>query len=151
MFLNGGSRQETEDTMRLRRFVYIFLVTIAACEMAHAQYVTYGPPPSDGILRRLVILGIVAAVIYALCLSVNALDSFISDLFCKPSPPSNTELAQRYEEDAARLRAQKRKTDAHTELTASLIDKARVDAEYDELKQITDHDRKVRNIHRNGQ
>ncbi len=58
--------------------------------------------------------------------------------------------AERHDREAARLLAQSRQTEAHTELTARLIDKARVDAEYGEIKQITNHDRQIRNIHRSG-
>lgn len=60
------------------------------------------------------------------------------------------DAAARHDREAARMRAQTRQAEAHTELTARLIDKARVDAEYNEIKQITDHDRKIRNIHRGG-
>jgi hypothetical protein len=56
--------------------------------------------------------------------------------------------AERYEEEARRLRALKQRTDAETELTASLIDKARIEAAYRELNQITHHDREVRRLSR---
>ena len=59
---------------------------------------------------------------------------------------SALDAAEYHEQEAARLRALKRQTDAHTELTASLIQKARIDAEYGELPQITDHARKVRSL-----
>lgn len=61
---------------------------------------------------------------------------------------SALEAAEYHEQEAARLRALKRQTDAQTELTASLINKARADAEYGELAQITDHDRKIRGLKR---
>jgi hypothetical protein len=56
--------------------------------------------------------------------------------------------AARYDEETARLRALKRQTDAQTELTASLIHKARVDAEHKELSEITKHDREIRGLRR---
>ena len=58
--------------------------------------------------------------------------------------------AERYDREAARLLAQSRQTEAHTELMATQIDNARVGAEYGEIRQITDHDRTIRDIHRSG-
>jgi hypothetical protein len=59
---------------------------------------------------------------------------------------SAEDQARRYEEEARLTRAHKAKVDAHTELMASAIDAARVQAAYDELKQITKHDREVRRL-----
>jgi hypothetical protein len=56
------------------------------------------------------------------------------------------EQAQRYEEEARLTRAYKAQVDAHTELMASAIDAARMQAAYDDLKQITQHDRDVRRL-----
>ncbi|MEA2889567.1 MAG: hypothetical protein QOI05_360 [Bradyrhizobium sp.] len=95
-----------------------------------------------------VLIAVVIGIVVAVCLS-SELFSFASSSSCDTSE-SALERAQRHDQEAARLRAASRQTEAHTELTARLIDKARVDAEYGELKQITDHDRKIRNIHRSG-
>jgi hypothetical protein len=59
-------------------------------------------------------------------------------------------LAEQLEREEHRMRAQARHTIAQTELTASLIDKARIDAEYAEIGQITEYDRKVRNLKRSA-
>jgi hypothetical protein len=56
--------------------------------------------------------------------------------------------AQWHEQETARLQALKRQMDAETALTASLIEKARTDAEYSELDQITDHAREVGRLKR---
>ena len=64
------------------------------------------------------------------------------------SGESPESAAERHEEEIARLRALKRQIDAQTELTASLIHKARVDAEHRELSEITKHDREIRGFGR---
>jgi hypothetical protein len=73
----------------------------------------------------------------------------IPDSMGPPAPrETNAELAKRYEEEAFIAHSLKRKLDAEKELTATMIEKARVDAVYSELKEITDHDRTVRGANR---
>jgi uncharacterized membrane protein len=81
---------------------------------------------------------------------VKLLEWFINHSSSSDSSEEHTasDQAERYEEEARRLRALKYKTDAETDLTASLIDKARIDAAYKELNQITTHDREVRRLSR---
>jgi hypothetical protein len=94
----------------------------------------------DGILfLLLIVLGLVGLA--AWCFDqANSCDTSEAD--------AAADQAQRYEEEARRLRALKQRTDAETELTASLIDKARINAAYNELNQITQHDREVRRLSR---
>lgn len=61
---------------------------------------------------------------------------------------SSADIVERHNNETARLQALGRQTDAHTELVARLIDKERIDAEYSEIKQITAHDREVRDLRR---
>jgi hypothetical protein len=64
------------------------------------------------------------------------------------SSPDETieERTARYEQEALRMRAEARRADAENELIRSQINKARSAAEYAEIGQITDHDRKVRGL-----
>jgi preprotein translocase subunit SecE len=94
----------------------------------------------------ILVLGVIGVIAFIIAI----IDELNSSSHCDCSSEEDEDAAARHEREAARLRAQSRQTEAHTELTARLIDKARVDAEYKEIKQITDHDRKIRNIYRSG-
>jgi hypothetical protein len=111
---------------------------------AYAQYYhSYRyDPASDGSFVAAVFIALVLGGLYYLYEQTTRQSSSSSDCDCAESD------AERYEEEARRLRALKQRTDAETELTASLIDKARIDAAYRELNQITHHDREVRRLSR---
>lgn len=97
------------------------------------------------ILVFCLILLILIAIVGVGC-AIDAASGSSSATSYTTTTVSALEAAEHHEQEAARLRALKRQTDAHTELTASLINKARTDAEYSELTQITDHVRKVRGL-----
>lgn len=132
--------------MRYRSAVLISLFLSAICgSPAHAQsayYILIG-----GQWYRLEAV----AVIFACCVGGLAMiwnSGFLASII--PEGESSEEAAIRIEREAALLRARKRKTDAETDLRASLIDKARLDAEYQEISKIIEHDKKLRGIHRSA-
>ncbi|MEA2839109.1 MAG: hypothetical protein QOF41_439 [Methylobacteriaceae bacterium] len=84
----------------------------------------------------LAVVGVLLVALYYLAKSLEGSSS------CE----SAEDQAERYEEEARLTLAHKRKVDAQTELMASTIDAARMKAAYDELKQITLHDRGVRRL-----
>jgi uncharacterized membrane protein YciS (DUF1049 family) len=95
------------------------------------------------IVAILFVLGLLLAI----CKLVEWLSSYSNSCDTSEEDAASNQ-AQRYEEEARRLRALKYKTDAATELTASLIEQARINAAYKELNQITNHDREVRRLSR---
>lgn len=101
--------------------------------------------------NTVIVFGLIFVVLVAIagvCCAIDASSGSSSSTSYTTTVVSALEAAEQHEQEAARLRALKRQTDAQTELTASLISKARTDAEYGELTQITDHDRKVRGFKR---
>ncbi len=111
-------------------------------EHADGRIVGYNTAP----VLCLVFLFLVALVL--LLSVIGAAFSSSSATSYTTSVVSTLQAAEYHQQEAARLQALKRQTDAETELTASLIQKARTDAEYSEVTQITDHDRTVRGLKR---
>jgi hypothetical protein len=67
-----------------------------------------------------------------------------------PEEIANSNSADYYDDQAARLRALKRKLDAETQLNDSKITAARTKAELDELSDIIRHDKTKRSLRRKG-
>jgi hypothetical protein len=144
----------------LTRIALSVAIGLATLVPAHAQLPRIGHDgpwmyfywPDGGVTAHPTII-VLAAVVGAVLLL-----AWLANQGNRSSPCSCDECvakrarsaAERHDREAARLRAQSRQTEAHTELMASQIDNARVGAEYGELRQITDHDRRIRNIHRSG-
>ena len=145
--------------MRLRSIALSLFASTTTFSTAYAQprlieinrdwtWVQY----SDGQMVGYATLPLLLAVGFVVATVAFLYDCTTSSSSSSDSKDSDSDsnAVERYEQEAARLRALKRQTDAQTELTASLIDKARIDAEFGEIKQITDHDRKVRGFKRNA-
>jgi hypothetical protein len=147
--------------MKLRSITLALLANAATYSPASAQARILEIRPdwiwiqhADGSIvgyNTIFVFGLILVVLVAiagLCCAIDASSGSSSATYYTTTVVSALEAAEQHEQEAARLRALKRQTDAHTELTASLINKARTDAEYSELSQITDHDRTVRGLKR---
>lgn len=145
--------------MKLRSITLSLLANVATISTASAQARILEIRPdwiwiqhADGSIvgyNTILVLGLILIVLIAIAgigCAIDASSGSSSATSYTITTVSALDAAEYHEQEAARLRALKRQTDAHTELTASLINKARVDAEYSELPQITDHARKVRGL-----